>query len=190
MAVLLQHMLCTCPMHGMTLQGNKEPVMATIWFVFLGFWRLVATPNAWRCFARAVKTARESNLAHCPSNPGRIGVKGASALAWIVTAFCRNGQGVCLVHKVVDDDQTSWRFAGDMFPGGSASATPLADRIAEGFTHDYYSCVWTPAGVIPLPWAIDFFPFVCLKGGMVNLQNNNNGVPIPRRRSPRSQFKN
>ena len=25
MAVLLQHMLCICPMHSMTLQGNKDP---------------------------------------------------------------------------------------------------------------------------------------------------------------------
>ena len=175
MAVLLQHMLCICPMHSMTLQGNKEPAMATIWYVLLGFWRLVVTPQAWRCFFRAVKTARESNRTHCPSSPGQIGVKGMSALCWVVTSFWRNDERrVGVVEKSPTED------------GGFFWVT-TAEGHWDPVVVDYYSCVWTPAGVIPLPWVDDWFPLADQWG-----PDRKEEVEeiLPRRRSARSQFKN
>ena len=34
MAVLLQHMLCVCPMHGITLQGNKDQALDYIIYTY------------------------------------------------------------------------------------------------------------------------------------------------------------
>jgi len=168
----------------MTLQGNKEPVMATIWFVFLGFWRLLTTRLAWQCFPRAVKSARASNLAHCPENPGRVGLRGLAALCWVVTSFWKEDNSVYLVAKF------QGTYEGDWYWGwiGSQSGIDRVNNVLEPLTPvDYYTGVHTPVGVIPLPWVGDWFSHTTDKNIWHTPDDPN---PAPRRRSPRSQFKN
>ena len=120
--------------------------MATMWHVVIGFWRLLVTPIAWPCYRKAVHTAKASNRLHCPSSPGRVGIRGRASLCWIVTSFWREDLSVAIVEKFTNEEGgVYWLRSADM---GNWAETSV----------DYYTGVWTPAWVIPLPWCLLWFP--------------------------------